>query len=211
MTKINAHESAAPEDPQEKALVAELSVRNPAAVSEFLERTHRPVYAMTARLTTDPDLRHDWSQEILLKILDELAKGRFVYRWPGCFWSWFGKRSHFLLINLYRRQKNMDARLDPIALGEEVIGQLDLPARTDPLRLMENVEARAIMEECLARLDNEDQRHALTRVLLAEDSYQTIADDMDTPLNTIRSWIRRARVAVRKCIEVQYEQRPKLT
>ena len=100
--------------------------------------------------------------------------------------------------------------MTPGQVGEEIIERIGLPSGTDPLRLLENVEARAIMEECLGRLDNEDHRHALTRVLLAEDSYQAVAEEMDTPLNTIRSWIRRARVAVRRCIEVQYAQRPSL-
>ena len=81
-------------DREEEVLVAGLAANDPRHVEEFLRRTHRPVYAMTARLTSDPDLRHDWCQDILLKILKEMATGRFVYQRPGCFWAWFKTRSN---------------------------------------------------------------------------------------------------------------------
>jgi RNA polymerase sigma factor (sigma-70 family) len=184
----------------EAALVRGLSCGDKASISTFLAITHRPVYAMTMRLTADPDLCHDWTHEALLKILDELAKGRFVYQHPGCFWAWFKLRCRFLLINLYNRHRKQQDQWTAGEIGQELIEKLSLPGDVDPLHLIEAVEARDILESCLAKLASEDQRRALT-LLLGEDlPYQTIADEMGTALNTVRSWIRRARIAVRRCI-----------
>lgn len=194
-------------DIDEEALAHGLARGDAAAVSSFLERTHRPVYAMALRLTTDPDLRHDWTHEILLKILDELGRGRFVYRHPGCFWAWFRTRCHFLLINLYHRHRQQQDRWTAGEIGQELIEKLPLASGADPLRLVEAVEARAVIENCLDSLASEDQRRALYLALCEDQPYQTIADEMGAVLNTVRSWIRRARVAIRRCVLSHYGAR----
>ena len=191
-------------DHEEEALARGLSVRDPQVISDFLERTHRPVYAMTARLTSDPDLRHDWTHDALLKILDELGRGRFVYRWPGCFWSWFQKRSFFLLINLYNKHRKREGVCTAGQIGEEILERLPLAKGTDPSRLMEDVESRAAIDSCLENLESDDQQRALRLVLLEDLPYQTVAEEMEATLNTVRSWVRRARISVRRCVAARF-------
>ena len=194
-----------PADEREESLVNGLSCGNPDSVHDFLEATHRPVYLMATRLTRDDDLRHDWTHEVLLKIVEELGRGRFEYRWPGCFWSWFQKRSYFLLINLYRRQKQHEGRWTSGEIGEEILERMDLPGDLDPSEMIETVEARDALETCLDRLVRTEHRDALHLLLFEEQSYQEIAERLDTALNTVRSWIRRARTAVRECLAAHYD------
>lgn len=188
----------------EETLARGLSTGDPLAVSEFLLRTHRPVYAMTARLTSDPDLRHDWTHEALLKILDELGRGQFTYRWPGCFWAWFQKRSYFLLINLYNKNRKLVGSCTAGQIGEEILDRLPLAKGTDPLRLMEDVESRQAVECCLENLSSKDQERALRLFLLEDLPYQLVADEMRAELNTVRSWIRRGRSSVRRCVAARF-------
>jgi RNA polymerase sigma-70 factor (ECF subfamily) len=192
------------EDPEEKALVEGLLRRDPASVSRFLESTHRPVYAMACRLTADPELRQDWAHDVLLRILDELGQGRFVYRWPGCFWSWFKKRSHFLLLNLHQKERRRMGRDLDGEWAEDVIDRLEMPTSTDPDRLVQGMEARSAIEDCMEKLPSEDQQRALRLLLLEEMAYEEIAHAMAAQLNTVRSWIRRARIAVRECLSSVY-------
>ncbi len=206
MSSAVPYQQSLPRDEAEEAMVHGLSRRDPATISDFLARTHRQVYAMSARLTRDPDLRHDWTHDTLLKILEELKKGRFEYRWPGCFWSWFQKRCHFLMINHYRSHRIRNDRLTPFEIGSEVVAKLSLGNGTDPLRLMESVEARAILADCLEQLDNEDHRRALAGILLDDQPYQAVADEMGASLNTVRSWIRRGRESVRRCVATRYKK-----
>ena len=191
-------------DIDEEALVRGLTARQPQLVAVFLERTHRPVYIMAGRLTSDPEQRHDWTHDVLLRVLDDLARGAFVYRRPGSFWAWFRTRTYFLLINQYRRQKQQNERWTAGDTGEFILSRLPLDHDADPTHLIEGVEARSIVEDCLDRLPNADQQRALRLLLLEEYSYQAVAEAMDAELNTVRSWIRRARATVRCCVAYAY-------
>jgi RNA polymerase sigma-70 factor (ECF subfamily) len=191
-------------DAGEEALVRGLTLREPDAVSTFVERTHRAVYAKARRLTDDDELCQDWTHNVLLRILDELATGNFVYRWPGCFWSWFGKRAHFLLLNQYNQQRKQLERFQGGEAGECALEGIAMPEGQTPDRLLENVEIRATLEECLRKLPSDDHRRVLTLLLFEEMSYEDIAHVLATPLNTIRSWIRRGRISMRKCMSLAF-------
>lgn len=191
-------------DLDEEALVRGLIARDPDLVADFLTRTHRPVYAMSGRLTADPEQRHDWTHDVLLKVLEDLARGAFVYRWPGSFWSWFRTRTYYLLINEYRRHKQHHDRWTTGEVGEAVLARLPMKTGTEPMDLIEAVQARAVIEDCVGRLPSDDQRRALRLLLLEDHSYQSVADVLGATLNTVRSWIRRARIAVRRCVASAY-------
>jgi RNA polymerase sigma-70 factor (ECF subfamily) len=187
-------------DREEEALVAGLLTGDSPSVREFLNRSHEQVYTLTARLTHDQELRHDWCQDILLQIVKEMGSGRFVYTRPGCFWAWFKSRAHFLLINLYHKEKKHTERWSTGEVGEALAENMPLEKGTDPLRVLEAVEARRIIEECLDELGSEDQRRALSLVLFQDQSYQEVSEFTGSALNTVRSWIRRARIAMRQCV-----------
>ncbi len=187
-------------DQEEEALVIGLIEGSPHWVNEFLSRTHRSVYAMTARLSTAPDQRHDWCQEILLKIVNEMAAGRFVYQRAGCFWSWFQMRTNFLLINLYHRKKKHNQRWSTGEIGTALLEKMPLKNNADPLRILEAAEARQIIEECLDEISSLDQRRALGLLLFQELSYLEVSEALGATLNTVRSWIRRARISMRQCV-----------
>lgn len=192
-------------DRHEEALVAGLLCGDAEHINDFLKRTHRPVYAMTARLSNDPEQRHDWCQEVLLQVVKEMGKGRFVYARPGCFWAWFKTRSNFLLINLYHQHKKHTQRWTTGEVGDALAEKMPLGKDHGPQAMLEQVDARRIIEECLEELPSEEQRRALTLVLFQDQTYQDISEIMDAALNTVRSWIRRARVAMRQCVAGKYE------
>jgi DNA-directed RNA polymerase specialized sigma24 family protein len=53
---------------------------------------------------------------------------------------------------------------------------------------------------CLDGLQNEDQRRVLALLLFEEMSYEEIAASVGRPLNTVRTDIRRGRLALRNCL-----------
>lgn len=187
-------------DLEEENLARGLSRGDDECVRDFLRRTHRQVYNMAARLAADPEQRHDWSQEILLAIVREMSAGRFVYRRPGCFWAWFQARVNFLLINLYHKDRKHSRRWTTGEVGDDLVSKVPLNEGADPLGMLEVLETRRVVDECLERLSSEDHRRALHLVLFQELPYQDIADEMGASLNTVRSWIRRARIAMRECV-----------
>ena len=130
--------------------------RDPAAVNDFLERTHRSVFAMACRLTHDPEHRQDWTHDVLLHLVEELGRGRFVYRWPGCFWSWFAMRARFLLLNRLRRYRLQEGRFESGPLAEKDLAAVALPTSVSPDRVMQGLQARETVEECIDKLDRDE-------------------------------------------------------
>jgi RNA polymerase sigma-70 factor (ECF subfamily) len=170
------------------------------AISDFLERTHHPVFCLACRLTLDPELRQDWTHEVLLGVLDDVKRGRFVWRRPGSFWAWFRKRAYYRLLDEYRRHRRRSRReIQPGDDGEND-GTWEFPGGEDPVAEIERAETLAAVEACLDKLPNADQQRALGLLLFNDLAYEAIAEIMAAPLNTVRAWIRRGRLALRKCV-----------
>jgi RNA polymerase sigma-70 factor (ECF subfamily) len=202
---------------EEARLVEGLIARDREAIAEFLSRTHHTVFHLACRLAPDFDLARDWCHEVLLGILDDMGNGRFVLYRPGGFWAWFRKRAYYRLLNEYARHRRVRRREAPV-LGSadgslrtdgyagadpaeaHAFGALDLAGGEDPAEALERTEARATVEACLARLKSENQRQALWLYLLEDMTYPSIAERMAAPLNTVKAWIRRGRLAVRRCL-----------
>lgn len=187
-----------PSAEDEKRLVEALLESSPAAIGELLDRTHHPVFCMAYRLTPDPDLRRDWTHNALLGILGDLERGCFVYRRPGSFWAWFRKRVYYRLIDEYRRHRRVTSRETATELtGDESFAS---DPADDPAVRMQRVEFLSAVETCLEKLANDDQRRAVRLLVLEDLSYQDIAAAMAAPLNTVRAWIRRGRLGLRRCL-----------
>jgi RNA polymerase sigma-70 factor (ECF subfamily) len=185
----------------ERWLVDGLIAGDRHAIASFLERTHHAVYAFAFRLGGDPETRRDWTHEALLGLLEDLRRGRFVYRGPGSFWAWFRKRAYYRVLDERRRGRRRWEREGGGKVDEE--GDVDLDAYAgaeDPACEFERVEIRAAIESCLEKLPSADQRRALWLLYAEDRPYQEIAAAMGSSLNTVRSWIRRGRLLLRKCL-----------
>lgn len=184
----------------EQALVAALRSGDPGVTRLFLEHTHGAAYAFACRWTFDPDERRDWAHTALLHVLRDVREGRFQYRHAGGFWSWFRTRAGYLVLDqcrhARRRQRREGVPLD--ALAEGYAGTTDTDA--DPAATFDRVALRADVEHCLDRVPSADQRTAMRLLLEQEMSYDEIAAVMTSATSTVRNWIHRARVALRRCL-----------
>jgi RNA polymerase sigma-70 factor (ECF subfamily) len=189
-----------PQSAEDERRLAEGLARGDAgAAGVFLDRSHRPVYGLACRLTRDPDLRRDWTHATLLGVIEDVRRGRFVWRRPGSFWAWFRTRAWYRLLDEWRRSRR-DA-LREIG-GDEGSGAIELAefGAADPADEMERVELRNAVERCLEALTSDDHRRALALLLLDDLTYQDVAGATGAPLNTVRAWIRRGRIALRRCL-----------
>lgn len=185
-------------DDGERQLVAGLQKHDPAARSEFFHKAHHAVHAYAGRLTSDPDLRRDWSHDALLRLVADVENGRFVYRGPGSFWGWFRIRAPFLLLDSLRARRRLESREAPEAPHEG--GAEDPAGPDDPSLDLERLEILHAVGSCLEAIPNRDQRRALDLLLFHDLTYEQIAGDLGIPLNTVRTDIRRGRLALRECL-----------
>jgi RNA polymerase sigma factor (sigma-70 family) len=86
-------------------------------------------------------------------------------------------------------------RMQPIDLGADV-----RDSTPDALEQVETTEQRQRLEDCLDELE---QRHAaaIRAAFLDGATYEMLAQRMDVPLGTMKSWIRRSLIKLRACLE----------
>ncbi len=182
----------------EQVLAAGLRSTAPWARQEFFVAAHDAVYAYACRLTRDVDLRRDWTHDCLLRLAGEVAEGRFVYRRPGSFWAWFRTRAPFVVLDSLRARRRLESR--ELSTGTDPDDVPDPPASDDPRLDLERLEILHAVNACLEHLTNPDQRRVLSLLLFEEMSYEEIAVSIGRPLNTVRTDIRRGRLALRSCL-----------
>lgn len=185
-------------DGGERHLVEGLQAHDPAARTEFFHKAHHAVHAYACRLTPDPDLRRDWAHDALLRLVEDVESGRFVYRGPGSFWGWFRVRTPFLLLDSLRIRRRLEAREGPEP-GEGAEAA-DPVGPDDPSLDLERLEILHAVESCLLAISHKDQRRALDLLLFHDLTYEQIAEALGIPLNTVRTDIRRGRLALRECL-----------
>ena len=191
----------------EARLVAGLAANDPQWIERFVRGSHRAVYACAARFTRDAATRREWTHETMVRLLADVREGRFVFRHPGAFWSWFRKRAYFLTVDQFRRARRRESRLEPDA-DLESSPDLSPFGAGDPERELARVSLLADIESCLAGLGNSEHRRALRMLLLDELHYDEIAWAMAAPLTSIKTWIRRGRMALRECLTRRWGLEP---
>ena len=187
-------------DWSEAELVEGIARDDAAAGSAFVSRSHDAVYGYACRLTLDRDLRQDWTHDALLRLMADVKDGSFVYLRPGSLWAWFRVRAWYLVLDARRRES---ARIRREPLSED--GELpDHPGDDDASLGVEEAEAAAALNDCLESMSSPDQSRALRLRAVEDLPYDRIAGVMDVPLNTVRTWIRRGRVALRRCLAARF-------
>lgn len=185
----------------ERALLEGLTQRDPRTREAFLSATHRPVYCLACRVTRDRDLRQDWTHTALLSVLADIEQGRFVFRHAGGFWSWFRKRVYFRLLDERRRHLQQVAREHSVdAHSEDAPDLSEFGVESNPTGELERVELAAAVEDCLSRIAADKPRRALALMLDHELDHAAIAAAMTAPANSVRVWVMRGRVALRRCL-----------
>ena len=187
-----------PHPDDERHMAEGLGRGDKAAAALLLDRAHHAVFAICGRVARDSDRQRDWTHTVLLGVVEDCARGAFEYRGPGSFWAWFRRRAWFRMLNEYRRWRTRENREKTVA--EDLDQVCDLAGSEDPVAELERIEIRDAIEHCLASLASPDHRTALSKVMLGGQAYEVVADAMGAPLNTVRAWIRRGRIALRRCL-----------
>lgn len=172
-----------------------------AAYRELIRRYERPVFSLIYRMVRDRALAEDLSQDTFVKVLNALDSYRPEYK----FSSWIFKIANNVAIDQLRRRELNTLSLDgaPDARTMEDIEATALQA-TDrsetPLAELESRELGSLIEEAVARLRPEYRSCILLRHVEGR-SYEEIAEALDLPLGTVKTYIHRARLELRAYLE----------
>ena len=186
--------------PDDKTLAAQAAEGSQRAFRELLERYERPVFSLVYRMVRDRALAEDLTQEAFIRAFNAIGGYNPGYK----FSSWIFKIAHNLTIDHLRRKRidTISLHGSPNALTEEE------QARTRPIvespderpdAYVENLELGGEIEAAIGGLRPQYRTVTLLRHVEGY-SYNEIAEIMDLPMGTVKTYIHRARLELKEAL-----------
>ena len=184
----------------DKTLAAQAAAGRQRAFRELLHRYERPVFSLIYRMVRDRSLAEDLSQEAFIRAFNAISSYNPGYK----FSSWMFKIAHNLTIDHLRKKRidTISLHGSPHALTEEA------QARTRPIvesaderpdAYVENLELGSQIEAAIGKLRPEYRTVTLLRHVEGY-SYKEIAEIMELPLGTVKTYIHRARLELKEAL-----------
>jgi len=163
------------------------------AAHELVSRYQRPVFSFICRMVRDRELAEDLAQDTFIRAFDNLAKYDPDYK----FSSWLFKVGHNLTVDHIRRREldtvSIHGAPDAVTSDQQEATSVILESEFEqPDELLEARELGASIEEAIERLRPEYRTAILLRHVEGY-SYDEIAEVMEIPLGTVKTYIHRAR------------------
>lgn len=182
-------------------LVTRAAAGSEAAYRELLDRYQRPVFSLAFRMVRDRELAEDLAQEAFVRVFNNID--RYDPRWK--FSSWIFKITNNLAIDALRKRQPATISLDgsPHASSAEGVRAttIDLASPdANPEEELEATELGAEIERAIGTLRAE-YRTAIVLRHVEGRAYEEIAEIMDVPLGTVKTYIHRARSELRTALE----------
>lgn len=171
-----------------------------AAYRELVRRYERPIFSLLFRMVRDRELAEDLSQETFVKALNAIDSYRPEYK----FSSWIFKIANNAAIDHLRRRELDTLSLEgsPHAETPEAVQAtaLQLGDRSEnALDIVEAKELGSAIEAAIGRLRPEYRSCILLRHVEGL-AYEEIAQTLDLPLGTVKTYIHRARNELRETL-----------
>jgi len=170
------------------------------AYRELVRRYERPIFSLLYRMVRDRELAEDLSQETFVKALNAIESYRPEYK----FSSWLFKIANNAAIDHLRRRELDTLSLEgsPHAVTPDAMEAtaLQIGDRAEnPLDIVEAKELGGEIERAIAQLRPEYRACILLRHVDGR-AYEEIAEMLDLPLGTVKTYIHRARNELRRLL-----------
>ena len=171
-----------------------------AAYRELIRRYERPLFSLVYRMVRDRELAEDLSQETFVKALNAIESYRPEFK----FSSWIFKIANNAAIDHLRRRELDTLSLEgsPQAETPEAIEATALQIGDRQESPLDEVAARELggqIEAAIAELRPEYRSCILLRHVEGR-AYEEIAEILNLPLGTVKTYIHRARNELRQAL-----------
>ncbi len=171
------------------------------AYRELVKRYERPVYSLIYRMVRDNETAEDLAQETFIKVLNNIDRYRPEFK----FSSWLFKIANNLAIDSLRRRRlttiSIDGAAGAATQAEIEATSFEIGDRSEnALDAMANKELGAAIEVAIAKLRPLYRSCILLRHVDGR-SYEEIAQLLDLPLGTVKTYIHRARHELREALD----------
>lgn len=170
------------------------------AFRELLTRYERPVFSLIYRMVRDRTLAEDLAQEAFIRAFNAIDSYKTSYK----FSNWIFKIANNHTIDYLRKRKLDTVSIDgsPHATTADEISQSRLVIEADienPHEYVEHKELGSQIEQAIGGL-REEYRSVILLRHVEGYAYDEIADILDLPLGTVKTYLHRARGELRKSL-----------
>ncbi|MBW3552106.1 MAG: sigma-70 family RNA polymerase sigma factor [Gemmatimonadetes bacterium] len=171
------------------------------AFRELIRRYERPLFSVIYRMIRDRELAEDLAQDTFIKVLNNIDKYDPGYK----FSSWLFKIAHNTTVDHIRKKTPKTLSLDgsPHARTQEQAEATSFTAvdhAETPEQFTSSREVGTEIEAALLEIRPE-YREAIMLWHIEGRPYEEIAQIMDLPLGTVKTYIHRGRNELRKRLE----------
>jgi RNA polymerase sigma-70 factor, ECF subfamily len=181
-------------------LVARAQRGSEAAYRELLRRYQRPVFSLIYRMVRDREQAEDLAQETFVKVFNNISRYDPRYK----FSSWIFKIASNQTIDFLRKKEPETVSLDGSrhASTPQEAEATRITAESRDETPEEFVEAKQLGAEIERAIDDlrPDYRTAILLRHVEGLAYEEIAEIMEIPLGTVKTYIHRARSDLRETL-----------
>lgn len=171
------------------SLLASVARRDEAAFERLYEATSAKLFGVVLRILKRQDLAEEVIQDAYVKIWNSAGQFNPSLSSPI---TWMVSIARNRAIDVVRKRSEISIEEEPAAM--------DVASDTpDPLARKDMTEELQRILDCIDKLEPQRQR----LVLLAYYngwSREQLSRKFDTPLNTVKTWLRRSMVEIRECL-----------
>lgn len=170
------------------------------AFRELLSRYERPVFSLIYRMVRDRTLAEDLAQEAFIRAFNAIGSYKTSYK----FSNWILKIANNHTIDYLRKRKLDTVSIDgsPHATTADQVSQTQVVIESrdeNPEEYVEHRELGGQIEDAIGGL-REEYRTVIVLRHVEGYAYDEIADIMDLPLGTVKTYLHRARGELRKSL-----------
>ena len=170
------------------------------AFRELLSRYERPVFSLVYRMVRERTLAEDLAQEAFIRAFNAIGSYKPSYK----FSNWILKIANNHTIDHLRKRKLDTVSIDgsPHATTDDEVAQTSIVVESrdeTPHEYVEHRELGGQIEAAIGEL-REEYRTAILLRHVEGYPYEEIAEIMDVPLGTVKTYLHRARAELRKSL-----------
>ncbi|MEE8486565.1 MAG: sigma-70 family RNA polymerase sigma factor [Gemmatimonadota bacterium] len=185
-------------DKSDKQLVGMCRRGNERAARELVNRFQRPVFSIIYRMVRDREKAEDLAQETFVRTFNNLDRYDRSYK----FSSWLFKIAYNLTVDHLRRKViktiSIHGSPDAVTADQQEATSVTLESTEEaPDARLESLELADQLESAIGKL-RQEYRTAIILRHVEGRAYEEIAEIMDIPLGTVKTYIFRARRQLRQ-------------
>jgi RNA polymerase sigma-70 factor (ECF subfamily) len=183
--------SGAAGDGDLERLLERCARRDPQAFQALYERAAPQLLACLMRILRRRAVAEEALQDVFVSIWERSDQYQ-SYR--GRAMAWLVSVARYRAIDLLRR----DARRPALVMDQAELSQV--PAEEDPAGEALTARDASALGHCLGQLESQ-QRRCVELAFVEGRSHADIATVTGSPLGTVKSWVRRGLLSLRRCLE----------